>query len=61
MIGTPFVASQIDEGNLPEDLLAFLEGDLQDGMGAGGLGVGGVVGGDALGAAVFEELGKLLP
>jgi len=34
MICAPLASCQINEGDLAEDLLTFLEHDLEDGMGA---------------------------
>lgn len=40
VISSSFVASQIDKADLAEGFFAVFEGDLQDGVGPGGVGIG---------------------
>ena len=62
VISSSFVTGEVDEADLTKGLFAFFEGDLQDGVGTGGVCVGGVLGGDpflgALGEVVDELLGR---
>lgn len=59
VIGSSFVAGEVDEADLPEGLFAFFEGDLEDGVRAGGVCVGGVLGGDPFLGALREVVDEL--
>lgn len=62
MVCGPLAAGQVDEGDLAVNLAAvvLLQGDLQDGVGAGRIDVGAVLGGDPDPCAELDDLHQVL-
>ena len=60
VVRASLVACQIDEGDLAVVFVFVLEADLEDGVGAGGVVVGVVLGGHPQHAALLDQVQKLL-
>ena len=60
MISASLVASKIDERYLAKNFFPIFEGDLKDSMGSRRFRVGRIFGSDTIGAAIGEQLMKLL-
>lgn len=60
VVGSPLVAGQVYEGNLAEEFFAVFKGDLEYGVGARGVGVGGVLRRDSFLPSLQQVLTELL-
>ena len=60
MIGASLISGQVDKGYLWEGLFAILDVNLHDGMGPGGVGIGGILRGDSEGASFLNDIEELI-
>ena len=60
MISTSLISSKINERYFREGLFAFFDVDLHDGVGPGGVSVGGILRSDSEGTSFFDDIKELI-